>query len=358
MHTNGYWGALFCLLLLFSCKQEKEVHSIPVLNLTEVLDGNKTIEFSDFVANIEMIPLETNEDILIGRISKVILSSEHLIVVHDNQCSVFDLQGNFIRKISNRGQGPREYNYIVNTALIGDVIYIFDESKVLTFNVDGTFLSSNTLSRLDFVTVLDDHYIGYRANQSGSEKNKLFFFNRDWQPVDSIPNHTQYENQSGITSTFFNNEAQMYRYHGAVHLKELANDTLFAVSSDRKMTPLYVMDLGEYAPKEEERYQLYNAQQPLFKGKKLFTSIIETDAHLIMKVGVMEKNRHILYNKETGSLENVAFKYNDEYKRRFGNDFFNPKFVSEDNQVLITHELNADIDNDDNPVLVLVTLKK
>ena len=285
MNTNCYFGALLVsLLLLSSCKQEKETHSVPVLNLVEVLEGNKTVELSDFIAKIETIQLETNEEILIKSIYDVILNSEHLIVVHDNQCSLFDLQGNFIRKISSRGQGPREYNDIGNVVLIGDVIYILDTfgKKFLSFNLDGTFLFSSsytTPNRLDFATVLDDNYLGYYAKRGGFEKNKLFFFNKEGQAIDSVPYHKQYENPSGIISVFYD-EVQMYRYHGAVHLKELANDTLFAVSSDRNIIPLYVLDLGRYAPKEEERYQLYSREQVAFKGKRLFGAIIETNTHL------------------------------------------------------------------------------
>jgi hypothetical protein len=62
-------------------------------------------------------------------------------------------------------------------------------------------------------------------------------------------------------------------------------------------------------------------------------------------------------HKKTGLLENVAIRYHERERKRFGQDFFNPKFVSEDKQTLITYELSADLANDDNPVIVLVRMK-
>ena len=345
------------VLLLFSCKEEKGRSEIPVLKLTEVLEGNKTIELSADIASVKTVQLETNDDILIGTIRKVVFSQSHIIVQHDSQCSVFDLKGNFLRKISNRGQGPREYNSIINISLTGDTIRIFDTKKILSFNLRGEFISSYELpGRIDLITTFENIYIGYRVNRSGSENTRLLFFDNEGRLFDSIPYMKQYENLSDLIVVLYSSEVFMYQYDNTIRLKELANDTLFSISADKILTPLYIMDLGKYAPKEEERFQLYSAQQSLFEGKKLLNLILETNSHLVLNVG-LKPNRYILYDKETGALENVAFRYNDEEKSRFGKDFFNPKFVSEDKRTLISFELSADIDNDDNPVLVLVTFK-
>ena len=129
MKINRYFTTLLSLLLLLSCKTEKETSPVPVLNLARVLEGDKTIELSEMNCKIETVQLETNENVLINRINNIILSKEHFIVVHDRQCAVFDLKGNFIRKISSRGQGPQEYVSIVNLSLIGDKLFIFDVTK-------------------------------------------------------------------------------------------------------------------------------------------------------------------------------------------------------------------------------------
>ena len=357
MKVGFYFIILFGFSVFYSCKQEKATDSIPVLNLVGVLEGNKTIALSDISSEIKTVQLETSDDILINRIQDVILSDKNIIVIHDNQCSVFDLEGNFIRKISSRGQGPREYISINNLSVTGDTLWIFDSNKMLAFYISGEFLfSSATSNRLHYKMVFDGINIGYRSNRSGSENTKLLFFDKQGVPFDSISYLKQYENLSEIVVVVFP-EVIMYSCNGSVRLKELTNDTLFSISTERLLTPLYIMDLGKYAPKEEERYQLYNPQQNVFEGKKRFNSIIETNTYLIISVMGMEQNRQILYNKETGLLENIAFRYNDEIRNRLGKEFFNPKFITENKQYLISYEAHEDIDNDDNPVLVLVRLK-
>ena len=355
MKINYFFMTLLSLVLIFSCKTEKEAPEIPILKLEEVLEGDKVLELSDICSKIETVQLETNDDILINRIANVILSNKNIIVVHDNLCSVFDLDGNYIRKISSKGQGPEEYISIDNVFVSGDTIRIadFSKRKIHAFNLDGSFLFSIEVpANLVFATAFDDMFFCYRPNRSGSETTKLYFIDRIGNLLDSIPNQNIYENPFEIISIFYD-EIFMYQFDGSINMKEMANDTLFAVSKDRTISPLYIFDLGKYAPKEKERY-VTNLQEPSFQGKKLFSLLLETTSHFVINAR-LEKDRYILYDKKTKSLENVAFRYNDEMISKFGNEFFNPKYVTHDGKTFCSHEVSANIDNDDNPVLIFAT---
>ena len=363
MKMTYFYLAILILLFLLSCKERENNNSLPVIELEKVFEKNTKIKLSDFSSKIEIIQLETSDDILINRISNIVLSDKNIIIVHDNQCSVFDLKGNFIRKISSRGQGPQEYITIRSILLTDEIIRIFDRSKILAFNLSGEFLSSSKsyADGMAVTTMLDDHlYICVRPNLNGLEKNRILFFNKEGVIVDSIPHQNQYKNPAGVTFVFPIAEVFMYRYNNAVHLKEMTNDTLFSVSAAMRLTPLYVMDVGRYTPKEDERFQINSMNQsPFLQGKKVPILFLETDSYFIMRFGNvgLSEDSHVIYNKSTAALDYVVFQYGDEERNRFGKEFFSPAFLSEDKQVLISYETSVDINNDDNPALVLVTLK-
>ncbi|GHS93844.1 hypothetical protein FACS1894207_0970 [Bacteroidia bacterium] len=97
-------------------------------------------------SNIRYIPLETSDDCLIGTTSKVLIRDNRIYVADFHKTLalfVFDMNGKFLFKISNRGQGPGEYirfnDFDIQSN--GD-IYMFDHfgKKFLVFNSKGKYL--------------------------------------------------------------------------------------------------------------------------------------------------------------------------------------------------------------------------
>ena len=100
---------------LLSCQHKGDstknstIETIPVFS-------NYTAElpFSAFVDTIELIPLETTEDNLIGEITRVIFNDGKYYIRSTNgmqnpKLFVFNENGKYIQKISKQGVGPGEY---------------------------------------------------------------------------------------------------------------------------------------------------------------------------------------------------------------------------------------------------------
>ena len=97
---------------LLSCQHKGDstknstIETIPVFS-------NYTAElpFSAFVDTIELIPLETTEDNLIGEITRVIFNNGKYYIRSTNgmqnpKLFVFNENGKYIQKISKQGVGP------------------------------------------------------------------------------------------------------------------------------------------------------------------------------------------------------------------------------------------------------------
>ena len=105
---------LFLILALSACTNQlkKPIDStLPILDLTKDYP-KKELDIHE-IADVEYIPLETNDSSLIKMAAKIMISDKY-IITYDFQGPVFifDRKGKHIRSISHYGQGPKEHTHI------------------------------------------------------------------------------------------------------------------------------------------------------------------------------------------------------------------------------------------------------
>lgn len=116
---KGMLNYLFIIILIgfiSSCSTKRD-KPIQEGNLETIrFDENQVRElpFSFFVDTIELIPLETTEENLIGEITRAIFNGGKYYIrsthgMQDEKLFVFDKTGKFLQQISRRGGGPDEY---------------------------------------------------------------------------------------------------------------------------------------------------------------------------------------------------------------------------------------------------------
>jgi hypothetical protein len=125
-------------------------------NIVEIdkLKYTDTLFYSDIFEDYYVIPLETNEDCLIGEIKSIRFSNDKIIIL-DSRVSksifVFDQKGNFIRKIGCLGKGPGEFiqphSISVNKEKEELAIYDAMLNKIQLYSLSGEFIKSITLNR-------------------------------------------------------------------------------------------------------------------------------------------------------------------------------------------------------------------
>lgn len=129
--------------------QVSPVDSIPSLNLGQ---SDDTCFLDKEVANMRLIPLETNDGCLIGRISDLFIVGDSIVVVdRDNakQIYLFNIDGKFLRKIGRYGTGPEEYFSLSCVSATPEHISVLDNplAKHMTYDYSGNVVSSESLER-------------------------------------------------------------------------------------------------------------------------------------------------------------------------------------------------------------------
>mgnify|MGYP003305110691 FL=1 len=112
---NKLLGSFFICCLLAACSSgssssEMLVSDERVTIIPMDAKPGDVLNLSDFAESIELIPLETTDDCLIGWMPEIIATEKFYYMIsavgYDFQkLYVFDKQGKFVRQISGRGQG-------------------------------------------------------------------------------------------------------------------------------------------------------------------------------------------------------------------------------------------------------------
>ncbi|RHJ85462.1 6-bladed beta-propeller [Parabacteroides sp. AM08-6] len=111
------------------------------------------IPISHFFKSLKIIPLETTEDCLIGRIDEMQTCGDRLFICDNNIANaifVYNREGKFLKKIANRGGGPEEYNQIESFCIdsLNNSILLLDNSKhkIIEYNfITGEYIQSISL---------------------------------------------------------------------------------------------------------------------------------------------------------------------------------------------------------------------
>ena len=199
---------LFLLISIFlnaSCSRSKRPVEIKGVGLY-AFDMENTKKFpadlsfySSLFKKVNIIPLETSEDCLVGRISKISVVDSYILVLDPSSCLfVFNKEGKFIRKIGNVGQGPGEYSMPIDFTIDRDnhLVYILDygiqrinkydiatgkfmqaialEQEVRSYRIE--FFAGRIYADASFRNHTDDNYL-LRAIQESSGKEENHYLN-------------------------------------------------------------------------------------------------------------------------------------------------------------------------------------
>lgn len=149
--------------MLFSCTPIHKINEVSV-NLLDVTQDS--LYYSMFVDSISYIPLEDNDDCLIGRVTDVIVSDDYLFVLDGKQQIVltFDREGKFISSIDKHGNGPEDYMGLMQFEYDkehNELLLLDGWAKaILHYTPEGTFVKRDALDIYcsDF-KVVNDGYV-------------------------------------------------------------------------------------------------------------------------------------------------------------------------------------------------------
>lgn len=135
----------YCLIILIfiGCSNSNGIKNNKISEIEIDVSKSVILDYSDSAHIIRCIPLETSEESVIREIEKIYITDSLVIIFDWKDVSVFNQEGNFIRKIGKKGNGPGEYNYLNDIFFDNKsgLIYLRDRlKKMLVYSLDGRLI--------------------------------------------------------------------------------------------------------------------------------------------------------------------------------------------------------------------------
>ena len=176
-----------------SCR--KESSEIPAIFID--ISRESKAYLSEIAEKVDMVKLETTENSLIQEIRDVGILSDHYFIHHGTYSEVlmFDLTGQFIKKVGQIGRGPGEYIALTGIAVDAESRRLLVNSReLMIFDEDGVFVESvgHTNRMPSYMFVYNKQMYGVHQSLDWAERGEgsnIFLTTRnttDWKLIDSV----------------------------------------------------------------------------------------------------------------------------------------------------------------------------
>lgn len=90
--------------------------------------GQVELKLSDLLTDIQVVPLQTNDSVLIGSRARAAITDQYIIILEPEKVFQFSKEGKYIRTLAVRGNGPGEFNTMVNPIIVPgeEILYYID----------------------------------------------------------------------------------------------------------------------------------------------------------------------------------------------------------------------------------------
>lgn len=404
MKTSKWFIVVFCVIALAACngKQTKtqEVkteakEAVPEYPVTvpfeKGIENEREVLLSQVADKVEYIPLETSDRCLIKWLHRgTIFFNDNCWFVYGNRdLYQFTDKGKLVRKFGSVGQGPGQYNYIQHFDIdpAQKLIYMLTtEYKMNVYSLEtGDFLNSIPFKNIEsrqFALLKDSTIASFIDNSDGQKKDRIFISNMKGDSLNAFPRYDLFEpDGQGSYMMGGDDDRYMSHYKDLVLLNEVYNDTVYSVTRN-ELSPRYYIQLGKYSIPLNCRYEYLKGDYNRFKELaapyvRAFT--VESDNYLFIRFSYWagekaNRSQLVMYDKKDKSCYKVK---EDAIRNDLdgGLPLTSPGTVINGNQLLciwtagdifklaeqnpsiLQHEQLKNLKEDDNPVLMVVTLK-
>ena len=335
------------LSLLFSCSnQGSKVANSNVIDVEYALQNLTQLKTSDLGKTVRYIPLETNDDCLIGDNPIVKVLKDYIIVEYSRttrsigHCLLFNKEdGRFIAEIGHAGQDPEAFTSSFSWIDEKEEFIYFARlpNQLIRYDFKGNFCGKTVFSSFvsaSCYSITDSGIIGYFGGIFPSKQYALGFFDKEGSLKDTIPlffpkisedvnvvsasalsraiSYKLYGNwaraglirfnyDNDLQARMVSNVARLWNHNGNIRFKEDYVDTIYTILNN-KLIPSISFHTGKDRLPIEERARQSNEE-------KIFIADVSenNDFVFFQPVKIVRDGSNGLYNgffdKKTGETK-------------------------------------------------------
>jgi 6-bladed beta-propeller len=279
MNTNIklFVSALILYLVVNSCNTAhiKDKNQIVYFNLKE-LPKVTEVKLSDLgFVDIEYIPLKTNEQNMIQGINNVIFGNNFFLTHFFTDLYLFRSDGKFVSKLGTVGRGPNEFTVVhdVDINRKNQNIYLADgwQRNLYVYSETGEIIKTFRIPISGQVSLrtTDNGILCYNQNTSANVEYSYNLIDTSGIIIKKFKNKYPWKIVQKNTVVF--NENLFYRFNNKLYKKEVYSDTVYAFEN-LSFKPHLVIAHGEKLLTSNARseYEPSLLMQKFLSQEKLF----------------------------------------------------------------------------------------
>ena len=375
----------FIIIRSQAISPQSKTGDFPVIDISKQYPSKK-IDLQG-IADIEYIPLETTDEILLS--DKAVLSyvSDKYILIHEpllGDIFVFNRTGGIYTYFNNKGQSGQEYLRISAGVIFdeeNEEIFVCSQ-HIQVYSLNGEYkrtLKKNTLPDgtkvFDFndeaLFVYDDVIIDPRFEGNTKKKPYTFISKKDGNVISVLDIHfpirysthiAKIEKNSWRPIGFYLSGGSMYDGQDFM-IADMSSDTLYRLTQNKELTPILIRHPSVHASKEQ---------------RKVWTTLMTTDKFILIGVLTLDFNNSkrggripiLMYKFETGEISEISFSDSENDRGKWGPSkspaiaknmtaelIQAPEIINAYKKKLLKGDFAAVLDEDDNPVVRIIKFK-
>lgn len=287
------------LLFAFACTSQSETGTVTekdgIITIKVDLESVKDGKLTDyFEPDIEYLILKEDEnpDSQIGEIEKLIGYKDKIYLFDSyigKGVQIFDRQGNFLKRIRNRGDGLGKYIEVADLQVEQDTIYLLAHpGKIIKFDLEGSFILEikiPVMGRTFYYDIKSKHFFVY----SGAKAENL---------VSEIDHKgsvlkSYFSSHSDIFYMSMGDRVNFYSNDNGFYFSRTYLDTLYTFKQN-KFEPQIIFDFGKNAMNHEKM-----KEKELEMDEKVFWDYFEENCGASYSPFGFSNSKYILSRLET-----------------------------------------------------------
>lgn len=308
------------LSVALSCKHQADTISSDHEIVIDV-DTSVKLKYSDIFESIEIIPLESTHELLVGDIDQVLFAENRIFIVDENKTKslfIFDGSGKLVKRIESKGLGPGELFKPTSAQVLDkeNQLVIFDgrQGKCMFYDYDGNFL--HEIRYKDWLATYDwiyhrGHFYFYSENGEDFE-DRLFKTTVGMQTVSRI--NTFFKGDAKIINgtknaylnPTYNNSSLLFYERNSNRILEIQDDVI-------KRQYVFSFSKDEFKPDLQRVYQAIDFTREFWRQDQyaLGDGLIDGEKITLLSINKGRESKLALWKKEENTVKIVEAIQND-----------------------------------------------
>lgn len=418
MKKNIFIVVIVSFISLYSCSsnQDKHKNDPKVIDVAGNIGRGRVVNLSEIAESIEYIPLETNDESLVGTPGRGLFYESGLVYLLEaksgsDALKIFNKNGSFVRQISRCGRGPQEYesiSYLQIESKTGNLLVQSYGNKIVEYSSEGKFIrnvelknkNKYTISRLIGLCKIPENNYLLKVDVNKEDNYSVIGIDST-SAINLLVEYPETEKKllRELSRSYSFNYPKIYKFRDSVRLINGTNEYILNIDKDLQIDTAFVINYGQYKIKNNYVQYREGSSSPYIY---LFNSIFESSDYIFLEfhlgslahkpremlrggqAGYEGKKYHVpisasIFNKKTGVftfVDQPIFNQIGFVDDLEGGPAVWPSYISEDDYMVsyinaidfISHsktgscsdkfkKIASELKDTDNPVLVLVKLK-